>query len=165
MTKTRVFGRVGTASWAASFLFLVAAVGCQDAENPSEAPQPANPPEPVHDVDTTFPASLALTVTAEVDVDTPVIGSAANSMSPAIAFDGTNYLVVWADQRLSRDEDIFATRVSSTGQILDATGITIAATAGRQLNPRSRLWGTSTSSRGKTKRLPAVPRPTSPRRS
>jgi hypothetical protein len=91
---------------------------------------------------TAFPAALELTATAEVDVDTPVVGSVANSMSPAVAFDGTNYLVVWADQRLSRDEDIFATRVSPAGAILDAMGITIAAAAGRQVNPTVAFAGT-----------------------
>ncbi|MEO7730420.1 MAG: hypothetical protein ABIY55_05570 [Kofleriaceae bacterium] len=86
--------------------------------------------------DTTFPAVLDPTITAEVAVDTQVNGSTGeNSAFPAIAFDGTNYLVVWADQRLSRDEDIFATRVSAAGAILSAIGIPINTAAGRQLNP------------------------------
>jgi len=92
---------------------------------------------------TTFPATLDPTITAEVATDTQVNGATgANSLSPAVAFDGTNYLVVWADQRLSRDEDIFATRVSQAGAILDATGIMISATPGRQLHPTVTFAGT-----------------------
>jgi hypothetical protein len=86
--------------------------------------------------ETVFPATLDPTISAEVAVDTQVNGSTgASSTFPAVAFDGTNYLVVWSDQRLSRDEDIFATLVSQTGAILSPTGITIAATPGRQLHP------------------------------
>jgi large repetitive protein len=86
--------------------------------------------------ESTFPAVLDPTVTAEVAVDAVVAGSTGqSSMTPAIAFDGTNYLVVWADQRLSRNEDIFATRVSQAGAILDPLGIAITAAAGRQIRP------------------------------
>ena len=92
---------------------------------------------------TTFPATLDPTVSAEVAVDAPVNGATgASSTFPAIAFDGTNYLVVWADQRLSRDEDIFATRISPAGAILTPTGITINAGAGRQLHPTVVFAGT-----------------------
>lgn len=91
----------------------------------------------------TFPAVLDPTITAEVVVDAPVNGATGvNSATPAVAFDGTNYLVVWADQRLSRDEDIFATRVSQAGAILDTTGITVNAGAGRQLHPQVVFAGT-----------------------
>lgn len=86
--------------------------------------------------ETVFPATLDPTISAETAVDTQVNGSTgASSTFPAVAFDGTNYLVVWSDQRLSRDEDIFATLVSQTGAILSPNGITIAATPGRQLHP------------------------------
>ena len=92
---------------------------------------------------TTFPATLDPIISAEVAIDTQVNGSTgANSAFPAVAFDGTNYLVVWADQRLSRDEDIFATLVSQTGAIVSATGITVAATEGRQLHPTVAFAGT-----------------------
>lgn len=85
---------------------------------------------------TQFPATLDPTVSAEVDIDAPVSGgTGANARAPAVAFDGTNFLVVWADQRLSRDDDIFAARVSASGQILSTTGLTINAGPGRQANP------------------------------
>jgi hypothetical protein len=85
---------------------------------------------------TSFPAVLDPTITPEVAVDAPVNGgTGAQATNASVAFDGTNYLVVWADRRLSADHDIFGTRVSQAGAILDANGITIGASAGPQLNP------------------------------
>jgi hypothetical protein len=48
----------------------------------------------------------------------------------AVAFDGTNHLVVWGDNRSGDFTDIVAVRVSAAGVILDATPIEIAAGAG-----------------------------------
>jgi large repetitive protein len=85
---------------------------------------------------TAFPAVLDPTITAEVAVDAPVNGgSGASALNAAIASDGTNYLVVWTDRRLSTDGDIFGTRLSSTGTILDATGIAIDTGSGPQSRP------------------------------
>src|SRR5438105_2997666 len=69
--------------------------------------------------------------------------SRAATTEPAIAFDGTNYLVVWADSRLSTDEDIYATRVNQSGTVLDTSGIQISATAGEQLHPTVAFVGSS----------------------
>lgn len=85
---------------------------------------------------TVFPAVLDPTITAEIAVDSPVTGhTGTNSHASQIAFDGTNYLVVWADGRLSRDEDIFATRISPAGVVLDTSNLQIAVSAGSQKNP------------------------------
>ncbi len=49
-------------------------------------------------------------------------------MSPSVAFDGTNYLVVWEDCRAGiAAYDIYATRVNQNGDILDPSGIFIVA--------------------------------------
>ncbi len=52
-----------------------------------------------------------------------------------IASDGDNFLVVWMDARNS-DWDIFGTRISSTGVILDPTGIAISSASGNQGEPK-----------------------------
>jgi hypothetical protein len=55
---------------------------------------------------------------------------------PAVAFDGTNYLVVWEDDRNgSFEADIHAARVSPTGQTLDPTCIPVCTEEGWQEHP------------------------------
>ncbi|MEO0108465.1 MAG: hypothetical protein ABIK62_04755, partial [candidate division WOR-3 bacterium] len=55
---------------------------------------------------------------------------------PAVAFDGTNYLVVWEDDRnVANGTDIYATRVSPTGQTLDAQCIEVCTYEGDQYYP------------------------------
>jgi large repetitive protein len=53
--------------------------------------------------------------------------SAHGLAEPAIAFDGTNYLVAWDDNRNDPWGDIFAARVSPAGTVLDPSGIAVAA--------------------------------------
>ncbi len=54
---------------------------------------------------------------------------------PAVAFDGTNFLVVWQDFRNGRDYDIYAARVSPQGRVLDPDGFPVIARAGNQARP------------------------------
>ena len=56
--------------------------------------------------------------------------SANPQRTSAIAFDGTNYLVVWGDDRSGRGVQTFASRVSPTGRVLDPADILISAGAG-----------------------------------
>ena len=51
-------------------------------------------------------------------------------VSPSIAFDGTNYLVVW-----EVDENIMCTRIDQNGNVLDPGGIPISMAAGDQVEP------------------------------
>ena len=64
--------------------------------------------------------------------------------SPAVAFDGTNFLVVWEDSR-SGTQDIFGARVTPGGKVLDADGsfLTISDAAGDQTSPAVAFNGTN----------------------
>jgi hypothetical protein len=59
-------------------------------------------------------------------------------VSPRIAFDGTNYFVVWTHQRgggAFGREDVYGARVSRTGTVVDRTSIPIATGGGSQAGP------------------------------
>src|SRR5215204_3239801 len=62
----------------------------------------------------------------------PVSTAPAQQVLPAVAFDGTNYLVVWQDRRTDDVYDIYGARVTPAGVVLDAGGIPIATAAGEQ---------------------------------
>jgi phosphoribosylformylglycinamidine (FGAM) synthase PurS component len=55
--------------------------------------------------------------------------------SPAVAFDGTDFLVAWEDNRSDPDGDIYATRVTSQGVVLDPSGIAVSTAANEQYLP------------------------------
>jgi Secretion system C-terminal sorting domain len=56
-----------------------------------------------------------------------------NQRYPEVTFDGSNYLVVWSDERAG--SDIYGTRVSTQGDILDPAGIQICTFSETQLLP------------------------------
>jgi hypothetical protein len=56
----------------------------------------------------------------------PICTATGNDFRPALAYDGTNYLVAWWDERNgSSSPDIYAARVSAAGALLDASGIAV----------------------------------------
>jgi hypothetical protein len=66
----------------------------------------------------------------------PITTAAAGQSSPAVAFDGENYLVLWEDFRNNPDtSDIFGARVSPAGVVLDTAGIAISTAARVQQHP------------------------------
>lgn len=74
-----------------------------------------------------FPAVLDPQIGAESAIDLPVFGPAPRGRHmPAVGTDGVNDLVVWVDSR-SGPEELWATRVSPLGAVLDPQGIRIAA--------------------------------------
>ncbi|MEO0102820.1 MAG: T9SS type A sorting domain-containing protein, partial [candidate division WOR-3 bacterium] len=62
---------------------------------------------------------------------------------PAVAFDGTSYLVVWQDQRNSYSPDIYGARVSQSGSVLDPDGIPVAVANRNQRSPTLTFAGTN----------------------
>ncbi len=72
------------------------------------------------------------------------ISTAANYQAgPALAWNGTNFLVVWGDQRSGSFHDIYGARVSGGGSVLDPTGIAISTATNYQLAPVVASWSGS----------------------
>ena len=55
---------------------------------------------------------------------------------PAVAFDGTNFLVAWEDLRNGTDHDIYAARVTEDGKVLDPDGFAVIK------RPNNQAWPT-----------------------
>jgi hypothetical protein len=64
-----------------------------------------------------------------------------NRYAPAVAFDGTNYLVVW--QETGAGFDLYGARVSEAGAVLDPLGIPISKAFGDQSAPSVAYDGSS----------------------
>ncbi|MBI4548648.1 MAG: T9SS type A sorting domain-containing protein [Ignavibacteriae bacterium] len=64
------------------------------------------------------------------------ISTAMNAQqAPSVTWNGVNYLVAWHDNRASSFSDIYGTRVSSAGKVLDIDGIAISTELRTQSNP------------------------------
>lgn len=62
--------------------------------------------------------------------------AAGAQLRPAVAWDGTNYVVAWQDARTDGASfDLYAARVSPAGAVLDPGGIIVSAEPGDQLDP------------------------------
>ena len=88
----------------------------------------------------------AMRVGATAVLDTaPVLLSTAASRqaAPALAFDGTNVLVVWEDVRIGTGSDISAARVSPGGTVLDLLTIAVANTPDLEREPTVAFDGTN----------------------
>jgi large repetitive protein len=69
-----------------------------------------------------------------IDTNVTYVSESHNQESPSIAFDGTNYLIVWEDERLG-NKDIYGARVNQAGVVLDPFGIVISNDPNSQSSP------------------------------
>ncbi len=63
--------------------------------------------------------------------------------NPDVAFDGTNYLVVWHYNESGDPYNIYGARVSKQGIVLDSEPFAISEATGSQMNPRAAFDGTN----------------------
>jgi len=69
------------------------------------------------------------------DTGFAISSAAGDQFNPAVAFDGTRYVVAWDDKRSGSKPDIYAARVSTSGAVLDKAGIAVCAAADGQFIP------------------------------
>src|SRR5262245_59430340 len=82
-------------------------------------------------------------ISPEYPVADLAIRSAANGQAmPSIAYDGTNYLVVWSDGRIDNGS-IYGARVAPDGTVLDIGGIQISNAPNEQVSPDVAFDGTN----------------------
>jgi len=62
--------------------------------------------------------------------------AAYEQLDPAVAWNGTEYLVVWADRRLGV-QHIYCARVRASGEVIDRQGICLSGTSGTQAYPKA----------------------------
>ncbi|WNG53648.1 hypothetical protein F0U59_01685 [Archangium gephyra] len=100
-------------------------------------------PAPVVE-DSAYPAVLDPIVSPEFGLNTPVTAYADNDQgAPAMAHDGTNYLVVWQDARHGGRTDIYGARVSGAGVLLDPVGLPISKSGDQKAEPAVAHDGTN----------------------
>ena len=76
------------------------------------------------------PAGIAISMAANIQY------------SPAVAYDGTTFLVVWQDYR-NDTADIYGARVTPAGAVLDSAGIAVSTAPGYQYSPAVAYDGTN----------------------
>jgi hypothetical protein len=54
---------------------------------------------------------------------------------PAIAFDGRDVVIAWSNHRYDLDGDIYAARLTTSGELLDPKGIPVSTGAQREVEP------------------------------
>lgn len=58
-----------------------------------------------------------------------------NQLDPAVASDGNNFLVAYTDNRKTSKTDLYGTRVTASGMVLDPSGFVISKSSGYQMHP------------------------------
>jgi hypothetical protein len=85
----------------------------------------------------TYPAVLDPIVGAEFGLDNAVtpVPPMADQATPAVASDGTGWLVVWSDTRSGFDNDIVGALITSSGTVTSGNGISISTFDSYQYTP------------------------------
>jgi hypothetical protein len=73
----------------------------------------------------------------------PICTLGLNRGYPSVAFDGTNYLVAWADGRRHDSADIYAARITKGGSVLDPQGIPLVVGGDNHIFPVAAFNGTN----------------------
>ena len=91
-----------------------------------------------------FPIAIDPLISVEFDLAAPITTAAPSAQfAPAIASDGTNYLVVWHDNRNGPELDLYAARVATNGTVLDPSGFAITTATNDQWYPAASFNGTN----------------------
>ena len=91
-----------------------------------------------------YPLTVDPVISPEYPVSSPSGGPVPGDQDyPAVAFDGTNYLVVWSDGRSGELRDLYGARVTPAGAVLDPHGFAIATTARLEGTPTVAFDGTN----------------------
>jgi hypothetical protein len=78
-----------------------------------------------------------------IDTSVTLVPATDDQSEPAVAFDSTNFLVVWQDYRSGVDHDIYGARVTPQGTVLDPSGFVISYAAHGQGSPALAFDGTN----------------------
>jgi PASTA domain-containing protein len=90
------------------------------------------------------PARGDLEIGPEFPLSAPFyVSRAASQEKSKIAFDGTNYLVVWSEDRYGEFDDVYAARYRPDGTVLDPYGIPVAVTTALEHDPAVAFDGTN----------------------
>jgi hypothetical protein len=89
-----------------------------------------------------WPAVLDPIISREMFIDGRLVtGDTSVRTASSLAFNGTNYLLVWVNTRVGQSI-LYGTRVSSTGTVLDTYGIAVSHGPGNSLEPHVTSNGT-----------------------
>lgn len=84
-----------------------------------------------------------MTPAGQVLGEFPIFSASGEQVEPVLAFDGTNYLVVWRDTRNgsgpAESTDVYGAGVSPVGRVLDSSGTAIATALVSRANQVSHL--------------------------